>query len=69
MRRFEEHELSQISGKIDDPPRHWYVRTAVECAAGINNVRDENGVRYSCKCIIQFGLSKDVDGVRRIQQL
>eukprot|EP00171_Calliarthron_tuberculosum_P023739 IDg23739t1 len=63
-------DFANISGKVNHPPRSWYMRLAVHCVNVVNAKRDEDlNISYARKAMIRCGLSKDVDGVWRKEQL
>jgi len=70
MKRLEmtqNNEFSTQSGKLNH--RHWYMNLAKDCVEAVNGMVDKNGLRLVRKAMIKCGLSCDLDGVWRIEQL
>lgn len=57
------------SGALKHPGKAWFLKLAAESVRAVNAQRDKNGLTYARKSMIRCGLSKDVDGVWRIEQL
>ena len=57
------------SVKLLHSARKWYVRLALEFVQKINEKQDENGLSFPRKAMIRCGLSLDIDGIWRRQQL
>ena len=68
-RRVENGQFSAKSGKLEHPKRGWYMQLAVKCAEAVNSMEDSNGLKLTRKAMIRSGLSLDIDGVWRVEQL
>eukprot|EP00171_Calliarthron_tuberculosum_P023561 IDg23561t1 len=63
-------DFANISRKVNHPHRSWYMRLAVHCVDAVNAMRDDDlNISYTRKAMIRCGLSKDVDGTWRKEQL
>ena len=68
-RLIENNQFSMDSGKLLHPTREWYMRLALECVQKINERHGENGLSFPRKAMFRCGLSLDIDGIWRRQQL
>eukprot|EP00644_Phytophthora_capsici_P005978 jgi/Phyca11/98043/e_gw1.2.1094.1 len=57
------------SGKLKNPGKHFFLALAAKAVRQVNSQRDKNNVNYARKAMIRCGLSLDVDGVWRTEQL
>lgn len=68
-KRIAEGQFSPDSGKVKHPHRHWYMSLALKCVETINNTQDGGGISLPRKAMIRTGLSLDVVGYWRKEQL
>lgn len=55
-------EFATVSGKVNHPPRAWYMQLVVHCVNTVDYMRDDElYIYYGCKDMIRCSLSKDVD--------
>lgn len=57
------------SGKLQQPGKQFFLRLAADSVRAVNAQRDANRLTYARKAMIRTGLSLDVDGVWRVEQL
>ncbi|KAE9142817.1 hypothetical protein PF001_g12367 [Phytophthora fragariae] len=57
------------SGKMKNPGKRYFLTLAAKAVRRVNAQRDKNGLNYARKAMIRCGLSLDVDGKWRVEQL
>ncbi|KAE8966541.1 hypothetical protein PR002_g28334 [Phytophthora rubi] len=57
------------SGKLKNPGKRYFLTLAAKAVRRVNAQRDKNGLNYARKAMIRCGLSLDVDGKWRVEQL
>ncbi|KAE9040393.1 hypothetical protein PR001_g7088 [Phytophthora rubi] len=57
------------SGKLKNPGKIYFLTLAAKAVRRVNAQRDKNGLNYARKAKIRCGLSLDVDGKWRVEQL
>lgn len=58
-----------VSGKLPNPGKSFFLHLASQAVRDVNGMRDENGLNYARKAMIRCGLSLDVNGQWRKEQL
>lgn len=64
-----QREGKPYSGKLKNPGKTFFLQLAAQSVRAVNNARDDKGTRYARKAFIMCGLSKDLDGVWKVEQL
>jgi hypothetical protein len=57
------------SGKLEHPPRSWYLTTAKKCCDDLNNQKDATGMSWAQKAMVLCGLGVPEDGVWKKEML
>nr|KAE8934151.1 hypothetical protein PF009_g15863 [Phytophthora fragariae] len=57
------------SGKLKNPGKSFFLEMAAKAVRRANAYRDRSNLNYARKAMIRCGLSLDVDGVWRVEQL
>ena len=63
------NQVSQRSGKLLNPGKHFFLKLAAESVREVNKMRDTNGLTYAHKAMIRCGLSLNINGIWEISQL
>lgn len=56
-------------GKLQNPGKRFYFQLAADAIRNSNAQRDSNGVLYTRKAMIRWGMAKSMNGIWEFQQL
>ncbi|ORY38863.1 hypothetical protein BCR33DRAFT_768996 [Rhizoclosmatium globosum] len=57
LRMLENEDVSEASGKLKNPGKHFFLRTASQSVKDANSQKDSDGLSYTRKAMIRCGLS------------
>ena len=57
------------SGKLPNPGKRFFLKLAATVVRDVNKMRDDNGISYARKAMLRCGLSLDISGEWRVEQL
>ncbi|SPQ96949.1 unnamed protein product (mitochondrion) [Plasmodiophora brassicae] len=69
MNAINDGDWQRVSGALKNPGKTFFLKLAADSVKYVDSCRDANGLKYARKAMIRCGLSKDVTGEWRIQQL